>query len=82
MLAKIARVGRFRQQVPVELPVLIDYDAAISKKGMVYVYPSSYLVDHQGNIGYAYLGAQQWDLTENLIIKNLPGKHLAILIRV
>jgi hypothetical protein len=33
MVAKIARVGRFPQQVPVELPVLIDYDAAISKKG-------------------------------------------------
>ena len=65
------------------MPVLMDYDAAISKDWMIYVYPSNYLVDHQGNIGYAYLRAQQWDLTENLrIIKNLPSKHLAILIRV
>jgi len=71
-----ARVARFLQQVPVELPVLMDYDAAVSKDWMIYVYPSSYLVDRQGNIRYAYLGALEWDSTENLkIIRNLLNKH-------
>ena len=46
-----AGVGQFLQQVPVELPVFIDYDAAIFKNRVIFIYPSSYLVDHQGNIG-------------------------------
>jgi len=71
-----ARVARFLQQVPVELPVLMDYDAAVSKDWMIYVYPSSYLVDRQGNIRYAYLGALEWDSTENLkIIRTLLSQR-------
>jgi hypothetical protein len=71
-----AHVSRFLQQVSVELPVLMDYDTAISKHWMIYVYPSSYLVDRQGNIGYAYLGALEWDSTENLkIIRSLLNQR-------
>ena len=71
-----ARVSRFLQQVSVELPVLMDYDAAISKHWMIYVYPSSFLVDRQGNISYAYLGALEWDSTENLkIIRSLLSRR-------
>ena len=70
------RVRLFLQQVPVELPLLMDYDAAISKDWMIYVYPSSYLVDRQGKIRYAYLGALEWDSTENLrIIRNLLSER-------
>lgn len=70
------RIERFLQQVQVELPVLMDYDASISKGWMIYVYPSSYLVDRQGNIRYAYLGAMEWDSTENLkIIHQLLSQH-------
>ena len=69
------RVSRFLKQVPVELPLLMDYDAGISKDWMIYVYPSSYLVDHQGNIRYAYLGALEWDSTENIeIIQSLLNR--------
>jgi peroxiredoxin len=54
----------------------MDYDASISKGWMIYVYPSSYLVDRQGNIRYAYLGAMEWDSTENLkIIHQLLSQH-------
>jgi thiol-disulfide isomerase/thioredoxin len=71
-----AHVSRFLQQVSVELPVLMDYDASISKRWKIYVYPSSYLVDRQGNIGYAYLGALEWDSTENLkIIRSLLNRR-------
>ena len=67
-----ARIARFLKQVPVELPLLMDYDARIAKDWMIYVYPSSYLVDHQGKIRYAYLGALEWDSTENFqIIQSL-----------
>jgi thiol-disulfide isomerase/thioredoxin len=70
------RIAEFLQQVPVELPVLMDYDASISKDWMIYVYPSSYLVDHQGKIRYAYLGALEWDSIENLrIIRSLLSER-------
>ncbi len=70
-----ARIARFLQQVPVELPLLMDYDASIAKDWMIYVYPSSYLVDHQGKIRYAYLGALEWDSTENIeIIQSLLNR--------
>jgi thiol-disulfide isomerase/thioredoxin len=70
------RVLGFLQQVPVELPVLMDYDASTSKDWMIYVYPSSYLVDHQGKIRYAYLGALEWDSIENLkIVRSLLSKR-------
>jgi len=73
---EVARVERFLQQVQVELPVLMDYDGVISKGWMIYVYPSSYLVDRQGNIRYAYLGALEWDSTENLkIVRQLLSQH-------
>jgi thiol-disulfide isomerase/thioredoxin len=58
------RVQQFLQRVPVELPLLMDYDASASKDWMIYVYPSSYLVDRQGVIRYAYLGALEWDSAE------------------
>jgi thiol-disulfide isomerase/thioredoxin len=67
-----ARIARFLKQVPVELPLLMDYDASTAKDWMIYVYPSSYLVDHQGKIRYAFLGALEWDSTENIeIIQSL-----------
>ena len=74
------RIARCRQQVAVELPVLIDYDAAISNGWMFYLYPSSHRVVHQRNAGNAYLSAELWDLTENRNKKSLPGKHKTILI--
>ena len=70
------RISAFLQQVPVELPVLMDYDASTSKDWMIYVYPSSYLVDYQGVIRYAYLGALEWDSIENLrIIRSLLSER-------
>ena len=58
------RVQQFLQRVPVDLPLLMDYDSSASKDWMIYVYPSSYLVDRQGVIRYAYLGALEWDSAE------------------
>jgi hypothetical protein len=42
-------IVRFSEQVPVELPLLMDYDGKVSTDWKIYVYPSRYLVDHQGN---------------------------------
>ena len=66
------RIAQFLERVPIELPLLLDLDGAAAKEWKIYVYPSSYLVDHRGHIRYAYLGALEWDSTENItIIQNL-----------
>ncbi|MCP4878665.1 MAG: TlpA family protein disulfide reductase [Gammaproteobacteria bacterium] len=51
------RLAPFLKRTPVKLPLLMDSEGKASKDWKVYVYPSSYLVDHQGKIRYAYLGA-------------------------
>ena len=48
------------------LPLLKDDDGKVSTDWKIYVYPSSYLVDRQGIISYAYLGALEWDSTETI----------------
>ena len=69
------QVERFMQQVPVELPVLMDYDSSVSRDWKLYVYPSSYLLDRHGKIRYAYLGALEWDSMENVeIIRDLLSR--------
>ena len=66
------RIERFLQHVPIELPLLLDTDNRASRRWNIYVYPSSYLVDRQGIIRYAFLGALEWDSPENIrVIRNL-----------
>ncbi len=70
------RVGRFLERVPIELPLLMDLDGRAARDWNIYVYPSSFLVDREGIIRYAYLGALEWDLTENItIIRSLLRKN-------
>ncbi len=70
------RVGRFLERVPIELPLLMDLDGRAARDWNIYVYPSSFLVDREGIIRYTYLGALEWDLTENItIIRSLLRKN-------
>lgn len=46
----------------------MEYEGIVSSAWRVYVYPSSYLVDQNGQIRYAYLGALEWDSTESITI--------------
>lgn len=69
------RIDEFLARVPVELPLLMDNQGIVSAAWKVYVYPSSYLVDHQGKIRYAYLGALEWDSAETTkIIQSLLNR--------
>lgn len=62
------RIGEFLSRVPIDLPLLLDSDSQAARDWKVYVYPSSYLLDHRGRIRYAYLGALEWDSTDNIAI--------------
>jgi thiol-disulfide isomerase/thioredoxin/dienelactone hydrolase len=69
------RIDKFLTRVPIQLPLLMDNQGIVSAAWKVYVYPSSYLVDHQGKIRYAYLGALEWDSAETIkIIQNLLNR--------
>jgi len=67
-----ARIENFLSRVTIDLPLLLDSDSQAAKAWKIYVYPSTYLVDHRGQIRYAYLGALEWDSAENIkLIRNL-----------
>ena len=59
-------ISEFLEQVPMQLPVLMDVTGETAKRWNIYVYPSTYLVDSGGVIRYAYLGALEWDSPQNL----------------
>jgi thiol-disulfide isomerase/thioredoxin len=66
------RIAKFIEQVPIQLPLLLDHEGIVSSAWKVYVYPSSYLLDRDGLIRFAYQGALEWDSPENItIIQNL-----------
>lgn len=62
------RIANFIEQVPIQLPLLLDNERIVANAWKIYVYPSSYLVDRDGQIRYAYLGALEWDSPENVTI--------------
>lgn len=62
------RIAQFLERVPVKLPLLLDLDSKVAKDWKIYVYPSSYLVDDDSQIRYAYLGALEWDSPEIIAI--------------
>jgi thiol-disulfide isomerase/thioredoxin len=69
------RIDKFLARIPIQLPLLMDNEGIVSAAWKVYVYPSSYLVDHQGKIRYAYLGALEWDSAETIkIIQSLLNR--------
>jgi len=54
----------FMQQIPVEFPVLMDEDGAVSRRWGVFAFPSSFILDRQGQIRYSVNTAIEWDTDE------------------
>ena len=73
------RVWRFRQQVGLDLPVLLDRDGAVARAWEVDVYPTSYLLDATGQVRYLALGMLRWDAeaVRDLIEALLPAPAAA-----
>ena len=66
-----AEVEAFLKEHPVNFPVLLDESAIAVKDWKVFAYPSSYLIDKQGQIRLALFGATEWDSAEHLKKINL-----------
>ncbi|WP_260293432.1 peroxiredoxin family protein [Sedimenticola hydrogenitrophicus] len=61
------QVEKFLQEVPLDFPVLLDPDTAVSSRWDAMRLPVTYVVDPQGRIVYRALGSREWDAPELLV---------------
>jgi len=54
----------FMKKVKVEFPVLLDKDGGFAKKWNVITYPSTFVIDKNGDIKYGVNAAIEWDSPE------------------
>lgn len=53
-------ITAFQEQHPLNFPILLDTAGQAVKDWQVFAYPSSYLIDAQGQIRYALFGGTDW----------------------
>jgi thiol-disulfide isomerase/thioredoxin len=56
----VSRIEKFRAQVPMDFPVLLDADASTARAWKARFLPASYLVDGDGRVRYAHYGDLDW----------------------
>jgi thiol-disulfide isomerase/thioredoxin len=64
-----ATINEFLKKVKVEFPVLLDIDGQYSKNWKVTTYPSTFVINKDGEIQYGVNAAIEWDAPE--VIKKL-----------
>ena len=57
-------VAEFMRRVRVDFPVLLDRDGAYARRWNVISYPSTFVIDRDGNIRYGVNAAIEWDAPE------------------
>ncbi len=58
----------FLQKMSVNFPVLLDSDGAILKQWKIFAFPTTFLIDKEGNITYALFGGLEWDSPEAVVV--------------
>jgi len=56
----VSRIEKFRTQVPMDFPVLLDPDTATARAWKARFLPATYLVDANGRVRYAHYGGLDW----------------------
>jgi len=54
------RIAEFLRKVPVDFPVLLDRDAAVSKAWKVRLLPATFILGRDGRVRYSYAGERDW----------------------
>lgn len=62
------RIQSFLNEVPLTFPILLDRDSERMKAWRVFVLPTSFLIDKQGQIRYSLSGHIEWDEPEAVAI--------------
>ena len=57
-------VRRFLEKIPAAFPVMLDIDGSSVAPWQIRAFPTTYLIDRQGQIRYAYFGGLEWDAPE------------------
>ncbi|MGB5718303.1 MAG: TlpA disulfide reductase family protein [Gammaproteobacteria bacterium] len=73
-------VWRFKNLLKVNFPALLDSDGAATQAWEVQFYPTSFLIDSEGNIRYTAYGMIDWDgdETRQIIEQLLPDGKAAV----
>jgi thiol-disulfide isomerase/thioredoxin len=62
------QIRSFLKEVPLTFPILLDQDSARMKAWRVFVLPTSFIVDKQGQIRYSLSGHIEWDEPEAVAV--------------
>lgn len=62
------QIRSFLNEVPLTFPILLDQDSARMKAWRVFVLPTSFLIDKQGQIRYSLSGHIEWDEPEAVAV--------------
>ncbi len=62
------QIRPFLKEVPLTFPILLDQDSARMKAWRVFVLPTSFLIDKQGQIRYSLSGHIEWDEPEAVAV--------------
>jgi peroxiredoxin len=58
----------FLDKIKVNFPILMDSDGAVLKQWKIFAFPTTFLVDKEGNIAYGLFGGLEWDSPEAMAV--------------
>jgi len=62
-------IETFMKKLSTKLPVLLNLDGSTVKRWKVIAFPTTFIIDREGRIAYAYFGGLEWDAPD--VVKQL-----------